>query len=211
MWRDGRERVTLTIPTTNGDEDESHNYEDEADFYTARRLSTNSFRWLWTANARENLRLKTAETSLIKEKNRVQNAIERQQRSLRSRSFVLRSLVQAREEEASKQRKVGVSALTQSRPHCPTPGAAFSRNRRCELPQITVSGRFQSLQSRCESLFSVRQHVTGTRAERSQQSGKRWNSKLLSVDALARQQDKNRKTEYLQLPLPRSKENSNIL
>lgn len=209
MWQDKKGVVSRSYPPTFADEEQDHNYEEESDVCTARRLSINSFRWLWTANARADIQLKNAESSLTKERDRVRNAIERQQRSLRSRSVVLQSMLRPsppRKHPSKNTRGEKKFHVTCSRPCCPTPTSSRQVRRRspsCELPQITrdlCEKQRDSLRSKSDSDF--KRHVTDTSEERRiRQRG--HSPKLLSGDPAAQKQQENRKKDYLQVPLPR--------
>eukprot|EP00118_Oscarella_pearsei_P009302 m.53179 g.53179 ORF g.53179 m.53179 type:complete len:236 (+) comp34241_c0_seq1:71-778(+) len=131
-------------------DDESPNYEDESDVHTAKGLNTNAFRWLLTANARAEMRFQSATTTIDKQRCRVRNAIERQQKALVSKSLALKALL------GKKDGKVRGSAESEEsprrptvlqRPTCPTPSGHRHRRPKSaswELPAVNKASSLQS-------------------------------------------------------------------
>ena len=207
MWPQRRGRRLRPPPPGVLDEDE-HNYED-----ASRNLTSNSFRWLFTANARADMQLKIAETSLTKERNRVRNAIERQQKSLQSRSVVLQSKLRISPPRKFPEKKtVGGSTPDLKRPRCPTPNASIpiilTRAPSSHLPRITCDV-FDKQEDSLRSFFS--RHVTDTGKERRHSKQRGHCSMRLSVDSATDQQEEKMTKDYLQVPLRRSKNRTHSL
>jgi hypothetical protein len=212
MWqqRKGR-RVRSPAP-----DEAEHSYEDASDFYSSRNLVSHSFRWLLTANARADMQLKIAESSLTKERNRVRNAIERQQKSLQSRSVALQSklsLACPRKVPGKTKTTVGGPTPELARPRCPTPNGSVSiiLPPSTRLPRITFEvfeDVGESLRSRSDGFFSRHLKETGEERRRSKQRG------LCSVRVRVNSRDhpdEKRTMDYLQVPLRRSKNRTRSL
>ena len=132
-----------------GDADDvaSQNYEEEADLHTAKGLNAGAFRWLLTANARADIRFQNTTSTLDKQRLRVRNAIERQQRALASKSQALQALLGAKKTITKPQPNEPLL-----RPSGPTPNEWFARRPRsasCDLPAVDADGG-QHLRSRSD-------------------------------------------------------------